>query len=69
MCLIAVLKKGAKLDFDEFERIWNQNPDGFGFAYFKGEQWNVVKGMMDLDGAYEIFSQSKDNIQWFHIGG
>jgi len=57
MCLIAVLKEGAKLDFDEFERIWNQNPDGFGFAYFKGEQWKVVKGMMDLDGAYEIFSQ------------
>jgi len=57
MCQIAVIKEGGKVEYDEFEKIWNQNPDGFGFAYFKGNKWNVMKGLMDPDGAYQVLDE------------
>jgi len=57
MCQIAVIKEGGKVEYDEFEKIWYQNPDGFGFAYFKGNKWNVMKGLMNPDDAYRLLDK------------
>ena len=57
MCVIAYLEKGIKVENDEFKKIWNNNPDGFGLAYCEDSEWKVLKGMMEEETAWETFNQ------------
>jgi len=57
MCVIACLQEGVKVERDEFEKIWNNNPDGFGLAYSEDGEWKVLKGMMQEETAWETLNQ------------
>lgn len=70
MCVIAVCRK--KIDKDTFERCFNKNKDGFGFAYVKDGLVNYKKGMMTLDEAWNeykkhTFNKFFDGCEYNHV--
>lgn len=55
MCVVAVCRE--KIDKDKFERCFNKNKDGFGFAYIKDGLVNYKKGMMTLEDAWNEYKK------------
>lgn len=55
MCVLIACRN--KLDKDTFERCFNKNKDGFGFAWKEGENVRYIKGLMELDNAWEEYNE------------
>lgn len=49
MCIIAYCKNSTKLDKELLSKFHSKNPDGAGLAYWNGKEWEVVKGLMNLE--------------------
>ena len=48
MCIIAIKPAGKKMQWDVLKTCFENNPDGAGFAYPKGESVYISKGFMDF---------------------
>jgi hypothetical protein len=70
MCVIGVCKQ--KLDKDTFERCFNKNKDGFGFAWIEDGNVMYKKGLMELKEAWKeydkhIFNKFFHGVDFTHI--
>jgi hypothetical protein len=57
VCVIAVSPVGEKVAREVFERMWEANDDGFGMMYRAKGGVGIVKGIMDKDEAWEVYSR------------
>jgi hypothetical protein len=55
--VIAVSPVGEKVVKGVFDRMWEANNDGFGMMYRAKGGVGVVKGIMDKDEAWDVYSQ------------
>ncbi len=56
MCVIAVSPTGEKVAREVFERMWRSNDDGFGMMYRSREGVGIVKGLLDMEEAWEQYA-------------
>ncbi len=56
MCVIAVSPAGQKVSREVFERMWRSNDDGFGMMYRSREGVGIVKGLLDMEEAWEQYA-------------
>jgi hypothetical protein len=56
MCVIAVSPVGEKVAKEVFERMWRTNDDGFGMMYRSREGVAIVKGLLDMEEAWEQYA-------------
>jgi glutamine amidotransferase len=57
MCIIASKPEGFTLDQETITNMWDNNPDGAGFMYAKGEQLIIVKGLMTLEDFKQAYQR------------
>jgi len=62
MCVIAVSPLGEKVSREVFERMWRSNDDGFGLVYRARGGVGIVKGIMDEEEAWEVYSQLPEGV-------
>jgi hypothetical protein len=48
MCVIVFKKAGVTLDFADIDKMFWQNSDGAGFAYYEGNKLHIKKGFMNV---------------------
>ena len=54
MCIIAVYKKGTKLEKNELKTCFANNPDGAGMMWQEAGKVHILKGYMDFDSFWEV---------------
>jgi hypothetical protein len=64
MCILGIVNE--KIDKETFDRCFEKNKDGFGYAWRSKESVNFVKGLMDKKEAWEHYSSNK-NVVSNHI--
>lgn len=62
MCVIAVSPLGEKVSREVFERMWRSNDDGFGMMYRSRGGVGVVKGIMDEEEGWGVYSQLPEGV-------
>ena len=53
---------GEKISREVFERMWRSNDDGFGLVYRSRGGVGVVKGIMDEEEAWELYSRLPEGV-------
>jgi hypothetical protein len=61
MCVIAI-SLGEKVSREVFERMWRSNDDGFGLIYRARGGAGILKGIMDEEEAWEVYSQLPEGV-------
>jgi len=56
MCVIAVCNE-KKLNHNDFSSMFNTNPDGVGFGWYRGNRTVISKGFMELDKAWDYYDK------------
>lgn len=64
MCLLAVCES-TRLKENYFKEAFKCNKDGFGFAFMKDDLTHYVKGMMEIDVAFEMYNKFVDEFNIF----
>ncbi len=68
MCIIAVYKKGVKLDKNELKTCFTNNHDGAGMMWQEMGKVNILKGYMDFDSFWEVAKTLPTNVdRAFHF--
>lgn len=68
MCRIAICTK-SRMTKNVFMQSWESNPDGAGYAFYKGGKIQAIKGMMRKDVAHKIYRDIPlPHIAHFRIG-
>lgn len=67
MCVIAVVDAGVKLEADVIERMWKQNDDGAGLAFWHGRKLVVRKGLMKVADVHEAIADLNDRMYCIHF--
>ena len=62
MCVIAVSPIGEKVPREVFERMWRSNDDGFGMMYRARDGVAILKGLLDMEEAWEAYSQLPERV-------
>jgi hypothetical protein len=62
MCVIAVSPTGEKVSRETFRRMWATNDDGFGMMYRSREGVGVVKGLLDMEEAWEQYAMLPEGV-------
>jgi hypothetical protein len=62
MCVIAVSPVGEKVAKEVFERMWRSNDDGFGMMYRSREGVAIVKGLLDMEKAWEQYAMLPEGV-------
>jgi hypothetical protein len=58
MC-IAVVNKSKLIDFDTFEIMAENNPDGMGFSFSDGEKIHIHKTLKDIKSLYSLYQKER----------
>jgi hypothetical protein len=62
MCVIAVSPVGKKVAREVFERMWRSNDDGFGMMYRTREGVAILKGLLDMEEAWEQYAMLPEGV-------
>ena len=62
MCVIAISPAGEKVDKATFGRMWRSNSDGFGLMYRAHDGAGIVKGLLDEEEAWEVYSRLPEGV-------
>jgi len=62
MCVIAVSPVGEKVSQEVFARMWRANDDGFGMMYRTREGVAIVKGLLDMEEAWEQYAMLPEGV-------
>jgi len=72
MCVIAYSQSGRTLTKDEFENCFDRNRDGVGIAYQKSGNLHYIKGLMNVETAWDTYQKLKlsghQHVVHFRIG-
>jgi len=64
MCVIAISPVGEKVSREVFGRMWRSNSDGFGLMYRAHDGAGIVKGLMDEQEAWEVYSRLPEGVPY-----